>query len=474
MAVLALVTTEPDAALMVFRLVTLYAVVRMVMIFFFYGVGLYRWRRQERRARTATPTPDALGVHHVVLVPNYREPVELLARTLAGLAVQQGARQWLSVVLAMEAKDKDASLRAQQLQHRFADSFAHFLVTYHPAGLPGETPGKSSNQRWAAREARRVLVEQNGLPLERMTLTSCDADSVIHPDYFAELTRQFNADPGRNYRIWHAPMRFHNNFWQIPSSIRVVTLFTNVFQLSEMSSPLAINFPLSTYSLSFALADAVHYWDPGVISEDQQMFLRSLFATNGRVRFKVIYLPTTGDAVTGATTWEAMTNFYRQHFRHMWGSEGIGYVVQQRQRWSSLPPWRLASAMINLLDDHVFFATVPAIMAAAAILTPFLTDERVVGLSMPSLLFTRMYWLNGLVVLATCVAAVYEHLRTRHQVSGWRFWLIPGDIVAWIFLPVLTFLLIVFPALHAQTQMLFGYSLSYAVTPKKLDTNIAN
>ena len=291
----------PNAALVVLQLIGFYLMLRIALVVIFYPVSLIRSHRWEARARLAAQNGTSLAgaassVHHVVIIPNYKEPIAILVRTLRALAVQENARQQLTVVLAMEESDKDGAAKAHRLRSQFEDQFAHFLVTFHPAGLPNEAAGKGSNENWAARRAKEELVDRLGLPIENMTLTSCDADSVFNPYYFATLARLFVADPERHRRFWQAPLRYDNNTWQLTAPLRLLTFFMNATLGSELADPLTIDLPLSTYSLSFKLADEAGYWDGAVISEDWHMFLRCLFATGGKVRLRPIFLPTSADA----------------------------------------------------------------------------------------------------------------------------------------------------------------------------------
>ncbi len=135
------------------------------------------------------------AVHHLVVVPNFNEPEDILSRTLQSLAVQAGARQNMTVVLGMEAREPEARDKAEALLARYKGSFYGMLATFHPSDLPGEAPGKGTNETWAVRRAREELVERLGIPPEQIVVTVIDSDSILHPCYFAELTRQFAADP---------------------------------------------------------------------------------------------------------------------------------------------------------------------------------------------------------------------------------------------------------------------------------------
>lgn len=62
------------------------------------------------------------------------------------------------IFLAMEERDPNAISVAHSLSQLFAGSFREMQFTLHPANLPGEAPGKSSNVSWAAKEIERKYV----------------------------------------------------------------------------------------------------------------------------------------------------------------------------------------------------------------------------------------------------------------------------------------------------------------------------
>ncbi len=119
-------------------------------------------------------------MRHIVIVPNYKEPDEILRRTLDALASQHRASERIIPVLGMEEREPDARAKGEALAAEYAGKFRHVLVSVHPGGIPGEEPGKSSNEAWAARQARK-MVDELGLDPDLVTITSCDADSVITP-----------------------------------------------------------------------------------------------------------------------------------------------------------------------------------------------------------------------------------------------------------------------------------------------------
>jgi hypothetical protein len=52
----------------------------------------------------------------------------------------------------MEEKEEKSAFKASGLCRTFESSFLRISYTVHPAGIPGEAQGKSSNEAWAAQQ----------------------------------------------------------------------------------------------------------------------------------------------------------------------------------------------------------------------------------------------------------------------------------------------------------------------------------
>ena len=467
----------PQWALAGIRLLGLYVLFRVMLSVIYYPVGLLRchWQaRQAHRRRMAvsaqpmSPLEEyASEVHHVVVVPNFREPLAILERTLGGLAAQANAERQLTVVLAMEASEPEADSKAKTLEEHFEGCFANLLVTYHPANLPGEIPGKGTNQRWAAQQAREYLVGRLGMSLDDLTLTSCDADSLLHPDYFGEVTRLFVSDPGRHFRYWQAPLRFTNNIWRVHPFVRVLTMLANVLNLSELANPFVLNLTQSTYTLSFRLADTIDYWDTQVVAEDSHILLRGFFGSSGRASLRPVFLPILGDAVTGDSAWETLRNFYRQRMRHAWACQNTAYVLQQ---WNQHPQISVSQKLLYLLQvvqDYSLFATAVFLLALGWILGLVATGSAVVSffiLAIPTAMFVAI---NALGSAGTWLIWAIEYVRSTQDITGWRPALLLTDVLTWVVMPLVTMVLAVFPVIHANTKMLVGSQLFFVRTQKE-------
>ncbi|MBI2887097.1 MAG: hypothetical protein HYY02_07800 [Chloroflexi bacterium] len=424
------------------------------------------WRAEYEKAlddgQVLTPWET---VHHVVIIPNLNEETEKLRATLQALSAQEHVARQITVVLAMEAKEQAAYQKASMLQEEFRESFGNIVATFHPAGLPGEAPGKSSNEAWAARRAKELLVDERGYDLATMTVTSCDADSLFHPRYFSCLTFRFCTDPQRHRRFWQAPIFLYNNIWRVPMPIRVVSVLSNISFLGDLCKGHRLVFPQSTYSLSFQMAHEVDYWDPEVIPEDWHMFLKCFFHLRGEVDTEPIFLPIGADAVHAATYWQSLVTRYKQAKRHAWGAEDIAYAAREFLLHPEIPWWLRARRMWALVENHLLWSThwfiltlggaVPTLLAAPLQeMTPFAGLPQLVSLILTACL--------GPFVIVIAL----DWLLRPPPPTDFKRWFVPVTHLQWFLLPVTSAVFATLPALHAQTQMMLGKPLIYEVTKK--------
>merc|ERR1719446_1761765 len=105
---------------------------------------------------------DAADVTHLIILPNYKEDASILSSTLTALAQAHGSGAF-RIMLAMEAREGPKAIeRAEYLKEQFGHKFARLSAAVHPLGLVQEhltgasvpeVPGKSSNLKWAVRQA---------------------------------------------------------------------------------------------------------------------------------------------------------------------------------------------------------------------------------------------------------------------------------------------------------------------------------
>jgi hypothetical protein len=464
----------PRIWLVIATVVIGYFMVRMVTTlgYAIYGESLARKARQTDWAAGE----DEVGpfgfapsqVSHIVVVPNFKEPEEILRRTLDALAMQHRASERIIPVLGMEVREPDALAKGEALAAEYAGRFRHVLVTVHPSNIAGEEPGKSSNEAWAAKQARKMM-DEIGLDPELTTITSCDADSVLNPSYFSAVARFFAYDETRHLRFWQAPLFYYNNIWQVPAPIRFSTWLSHTTQVAELAMPFYEPLPISTYTLSVKLAERCGWWDPAVIPEDWHAYLNCLFETGEEIKTTAVFLPTLADATDGDGFKDAMVSRFHQVKRHAWGAEDVGYIVGQLSERPSTVRSSTVFRLGQVLHDHVLRVAMWFVLVSVYILVWHYSNVHWwdIGFHASTALNVTvlrvMFSIGGLSMASTIL---FELWRCPPPDGVNRVLTAVEIALLWPLLPVIGFYLGTLPALEAQTRLMLGIPLGYRVTPK--------
>ncbi|MDY0087406.1 MAG: glycosyltransferase family 2 protein, partial [Coriobacteriia bacterium] len=430
---------------------------------------LIDWTAGDERCGAAGFAPR--DVRHVVLIPNYREPVAVIRRTLDALAVQYRAQERLIIVLGMESREQGSREKGEALAAEYAGAFLDILVTVHPAGLPREVPGKSSNQAWALQVVTERIAEDPEIDPDLVTITSCDADSVLHADYFAALSRLFWETEERHSRFWQAPMQYLNNIWRAPAPVRFSTWFGQAWMRASLAMPFYRGLPISTYSLSLRLAVESGGWDPAVIPEDWHMFLRCFFARDEHVELVPVFLPTNADVPEGETWFAGMKIAFQQYLRHAWGAEDVGYMAGEMARRDT--GWRSVLLFMQVYLDHVlrawgWFLVMSAYLLALGVHPAYegILAGSVLDVGPQAAWLGPVFGVGAVVMISTLV---FEIIRQPLPRDVSRVRLFAEQWLMWLSLPLLGLYLGMLPAIQAQTMLLLGMPLSYRVTPKRIE-----
>lgn len=462
-----------------------YLTVYVLLIFAFAMIG--EGKRRSCEARDWTIGEDEVGpfgfspaeVRHAVIVPNYKEPLDVLERTIEGLAAQHRASERIVLVLGMEEREPGAQAKGEALAGRYRDRFRHVIVSVHPGSLPGELPCKASNQTFAAIKTRRVMADELDIPLERITVSACDADSVFHPKYFSAIAEMFAHDERRHSRFWQAPMLYYNNIWSVPAPIRYTAWFIHAGLLAELAMPFYDPLPISTYTLSMKLAEETQWWDPAVISEDWHVYLGAMFARDGDVSVVSVFLPTRSDATDGPTPWKALVNRYLQVLRHSWGAEDVGFILKSMIGERRVPRPLTAFRLVQVLHDHVMrVAAWCMIMTGYALNFSVATAAGAYGLAIAANAPERLrFAMSAFFVVGSIsiVSAVVVEMLRNPPPKSWSPLRIGVEVLLmWFLSPVIGLSLGVAPAVHAQTKLMFGLPLAWRVTPKHLAERLSD
>lgn len=410
----------------------------------------------------AAALPGFNSLYHVVIIPEFKEPIHILRRTLTNLTKQDFPKERLIIVLATEEKDPNAKETAAILKQEFGTQFGHFLVTRHILHN-GEITGKSSNMAWAAGKLHKALKLWH-IPIKMTTVTSCDADALIHPKYFSALSHTYLTDPDRTHHFYQGAILFYSNIWRIPLPMRFLNTLNSIWNLALLSqSRRLINF--STYSVSFESVMRAGSWSVDVIPEDYHLFFKTYFAFGAGVRTVPIFLPVLVDAAESHGFFRTMVNQYEQSKRWAWGVSDIPYVIQGVIEHTEISLVDRLRRLSMILEHHIFWPANWFILTIGSAVPPLINPafgRTVLGHNLSRLS-------SGILTLSTIFLIVIFIIDWRikppkpKEMANWK---LPFLYLQWFTLPVISFFLSALPGLDAHTRLMLGRRLEYRVTEK--------
>lgn len=362
-----------------------------------------------------------------------------------------------------DREGKAAREKSAALIKEFGSKFGHVWSTFHP-DIEGEVKGKSSNTSWGARQAKEFLIDKGHHDLEKMTITSEDADALFHHSYFANVTYSFLKKADRFNLIWQGGIVFYNNIWRVPAPVRVMASIFSVTQMYIlMRRDRLVNF--STYTTSLKHIVDIGYWDTDVIPEDYRLFFKSYFAKNGQFEVEPIFLPIYADAAESHNWWSSMKNQYQQLQRWAWGASDDAYIIREYVLSEKIPFWDKTIRVFKVIEDHFLWPVNWFAITIAAFLPPLLNPEfsrTILGKTLPqvtSALLTLS--LVSMIAIFTIDALNRPPRPNRRNVLSYIL-----QPLEFLMLPVIGFFFSALPGIDAHTRLILGKYIEYKVTEK--------
>lgn len=432
-------------------------------------VMMKKHMRENWVAKLESEYPGRWGeIRHMVLFPMYKEPLEVVRESFVRLCKANYPKEKLFVVLALEARAGEAArATGRKIQEEFGGQFGKFLVTIHPSDIPGELAGKGANETWAAKIAKKELLDAAAIRYENVLVSVFDVDTQIFPEYFGRLAYCFLTTPDGLRAIYQPIPFFTNNVFQAPALARVVSFSSTFWQMMQQARPERLT-SFSSQSIPFTALLDVGYWHTDMVSEDSRIFWQCFLRYDGK--FKVIPLeyPVSMDANVAPTFWGTMKNLYLQQRRWGWGSENVPYLldglrrnprISRRQKWF----WTF-----NVLEGYHSWAT-NSLMIFALGWLPVTLGGVVFGKSLLSYSLPRLTRsVIGLSMVGVATSAIMSILLLPPKPKWFRMRHYALYVLEWIFIPVTLIVFGAFPGLEAQTRLMLGgkFRLGFWVTPK--------
>ena len=430
----------------------------------------YNWKRLRHHmsldwaALISDKSYDHL--HHVVILPFYKEPEDVVRATLESLVAVRYDKKKIIVVLAAEARaGADALALAEKMRGEYAEQFGTFLITVHPADVPGEMAGKGSNAAFAAEEVRTKVLDPQGLAYSETLVSIFDIDTVLYPDYFNCLVWHFLTAKHPLKSSFQPVPIFNNNMWEAPALARVVAMSSTFWEMVQQERPERMA-TFSSHSVSFQALYEVGYWQSNMVSEDSRIYWNLLLANDGHYDVIPLSYPVSMDANAAPTLWRTMVQIYKQHRRWTYGVENFCYILYHFMHQKKIPRGTRIKIALQQAEGYWSLVTNPIMLFILGWAPIFLGSrefhQTVLSYNLPivvrDLLILAMFGLviSSIISLSLIPPRPQDASRLRYVVMA----------LQWILVPATMIVFSAIPGLDAQTRLMFGRYMGFWVTPK--------
>ncbi len=430
----------------------------------------YNWRRL--RHHMSLDWSDMVArfsyghLHHVVILPFYKEPVAVIEASLKALSQVKYDPKKIIIVLAGEARaENHAHEIGAEMQAKYGSRFGHFLLTVHPANVPGEMAGKGSNASYAAEQVRKEVLDKNQLSYTDTIVSIFDIDTVLYPDYFNCLVWHFMTAENPLKSSFQPVPIFNNNIWEAPAISRVVAMSSTFWEMVQQERPERMA-TFSSHSVSFQALYEVGYWQSNMVSEDSRIFWNLLVANDGKYSVIPLSYPVSMDANAAPHLWQTIGQIYKQHRRWTYGVENLCYILYHFTQNKNIPLRQRVNVALQQAEGYWSLVTNPIMLFILGWAPIFLGGQEfhqtVLSYNLPivvrDLLILAMF---GLVISSVISLSLIPP--RPHTASRFRYLVMA---LQWIMVPATMIVFSAIPGLDAQTRLMFGKYMGFWVTPK--------
>ena len=418
------------------------------------------------------------NIYHLVVFPMYKEPLEIVRESFNSLLKSDWPKDKMIVVLTSEERGgSQAKETAEIIKEEFGDKFFKFLLTYHPANLPGEIAGKGANESWGVRQAKKEIIDPLKIPYQNIIVSSFDVDTCVFPKYFSCLTYHYLTTKNPTHCSFQPIPLFINNIWQAPPISRIFAFSASFWMMMCQERPEKL-ITFSSHSMSFKALVDVDFRQTNVVSDDSRIFWQCFLRYNGNYRVIPLYYPISMDANVGPTFLKTMKNVYLQQRRWAYGVGDIPYFLfGSLKNPAGIPSgYNRASKKISLskkiywlfilFEAQWSWATASILIFMLGWLPITIGGEEfrqtLISYNLP--IFTRNILILAMIGLVGSAFFSILLLPPRPIQLGRKKYLILA--LEWLLLPIIMIFFTSLPALDAQTRWMLGKYLGFWPTPK--------
>ncbi len=403
--------------------------------------------------------------YHLIFLPTLDEDPDVLRHTFDGLRDGSYPTDKMVIILAGEEREREHFLEvADAMRQEYGHLFYDFLVTLHPADIPGEIAAKGANLYWAGQRTKEY-VDTKGWDYSKLIVSSFDIDTVVDAQYFAYLTNSYLNHPNPTRASFQPLALYNNNVWESPSFTRVVANSTTFWLMAELARPKPL-WTFSSHSMSFKALVDVGFWQPDIVTEDSRIFLQCFIHYDGEYEVVPMYIPVSMDTAHAGKLKLTIKNLYKQQRRWAWGIEHFPYMMWHFWKAPKSMPRRRWHLLFNLSEGMYSWSTAPILITVLGYLPLWMASDlekaTVIAQNAPFVL----QWLMSIAMVGIFASAILNVYLLPQEIPGNRFAKIGMVLLQWILLPIVLIVFGSIPAVDAQTRMMFGRYLGFYTTKK--------
>ena len=407
---------------------------------------------------------DAWDLKHVVIVPIYSEPFDVIDENLHAISINNFPyKDNIIVLLATEERWPWAIDNAKRIVEKYKNAEFSVVNVIHPDWLKDEWKVKWANITYAIKELQKIMSLD-----EHMTLVhTIDTDTKVEKNFFLISSYFFLTTEKPDNAIYQYTPVYSNNWSKWTFFARIIAMWTTFWQLSESQNPeFYRNFAVYWQSL-FCLKKS-DYWSKTSIVEDWFQYWRSYFAFDWV--FRIVNVPAVCkmDIVEEKNLYRTIKSQYKQLRRWSWGCSDIEFVIPQFFNNKKIPFWEKIRKTVYLVLNHAFWAWW-ALMLFVIWYYPSIFDDlrtNVATLAVPlstSIIFT---WIFATIVFPSIFSVLIMKKYTKFRKRDYAL-----NIFQWITIPLLSLTLFSLPAIESQFRLFIWKRIDFFETTTKMKRN---
>jgi len=429
------------------------------------------WMDQLHTLESLTPTEEKKfdlfpwrDIYHAVIITIYQEEASIVVGGLQSMVDADYPKDRLIVILATEERaGAPAAAVAQELKEKFADKFKYFLVTVHPDNIAGEVKAKGANASWAARQLT-LFLEKKNIPRDHVMVSTADADSRFHEQFFSCLSYMYLTTPERTQASYQPVAVYFNNIWEAGMLSRVMAFSTTFWQLIESVRDYRL-ITFATHATSLQTLYETDYWCTSIVNEDSRQFFRGYFHFKGRFRAIPIFLPIYMDAVMVRSKYGTLKNLYLQQQRWAYGAEHFPYIVMECFRQKEIPLGSRALIIFRAFSGAYSWATSAFFITVVGWLPLWLNPTFQHDVAASSFPFVTKTLLS-LTWVGLLISGFITWRLLNTVVHGKKPIAFTTMFLQWLLVPIATLVFGALPGIDAQTRLMLGKYIGFRVTEK--------